>query len=219
MLWWGSRGCNLASGPLRRQTTFAYQSTTVARPVRLVYSFILRYCFKIFQWKKIWRRSGFCFRTRSSNLPGRQEIFATLNIYNPTGTSPNSQVEGLKSPNMAGLISAFFHTLLPSTRATESCAPSSLASKCRAGDSTQGSASMSTQEAAYPFTIWKPKSSAATPSTDASGTGTGCSPAGTPEADPEEIRRLRNQFLDKRLTETGKKGRRQPKTFTTPVLR
>ncbi|KAK7923127.1 hypothetical protein PG985_007198 [Apiospora marii] len=120
---------------------------------------------------------------------------------------------------MAGIISAFFQTLLPSTRAPEPGAPTSLASKSRAVDGTQDSVAKDTQDTPYPFTVWEPKSSAAAPSTDASGAGTGSRPAGTPEADPEEIRRLRTQFLDKRLSETGNKGRRQPKTFTTPVLR
>ncbi|KAK8140490.1 hypothetical protein PG984_000556 [Apiospora sp. TS-2023a] len=91
--------------------------------------------------------------------------------------------------------------------------------KATPGTGTQDSAPANTEETPYPSTAWEPKSSTATPDADASGTGTGSSPASIPEADPEEIRRLRNQFLDKRLSETGKKGRRQPRTFTTPVLR
>ncbi|KAK7969285.1 hypothetical protein PG996_002280 [Apiospora saccharicola] len=63
---------------------------------------------------------------------------------------------------MAGIISAFFSTLLPSTRTPEQCAPTSLASESHAVDSTQDSASANTQETPYPFTLWEPKSITAT---------------------------------------------------------
>ncbi|KAK8042078.1 hypothetical protein PG993_006601 [Apiospora rasikravindrae] len=115
---------------------------------------------------------------------------------------------------MAGTISAFFQSLLPTTRAPAPRAPTRLASESRAVGSTQGSASANAQATSSPSFAYTAEPPMATTSASASETSSSSSPGGTSEADPDEVRRLRNQFLNDRFGAPGKKGGRngRPKT-------
>ncbi|KAK8048606.1 hypothetical protein PG994_010336 [Apiospora phragmitis] len=99
--------------------------------------------------------------------------------------------------------------------------PTHLASESGAVGGTQGPASTNTQETPSQCSAYKPEPPMATAtSAGSSAAGSGSSPGGTSEADPDETRRLRNQFLNDRFGEPGKKGgrngRQKPKSSLTP---
>ncbi|KAK7952413.1 uncharacterized protein PG986_008141 [Apiospora aurea] len=109
---------------------------------------------------------------------------------------------------MADSIPAFFQSLLPTTRAPAPRAPTRLASESRTIGGTQGSALANTQETSSPSSAYTPEAPMTTTSAGASGAGNSSTPGVTSEADPDEIRRLRNQFLNDRFGAPGKKGGR-----------
>ncbi|KAK6842674.1 hypothetical protein PG989_008861 [Apiospora arundinis] len=119
---------------------------------------------------------------------------------------------------MAGTISAFFQSLFSTTRAPEPQAPTRLVSESRAVNDMQGPSSVNPHHKPSLSSAYKQEAPMSTTSANTKNNGdneSGSRPNDASEANPDEIRRLRAQFLDNRFGAQGKRGGRNGRAKAT----